>query len=104
MNVRVFRDGVPDHNVFRDGKVHVCAERCSTCIFRPGNLMHLKRGRVKKMVTEAVANDSCIPCHQHLRRYGCTTGDAVCRGFYDRHKTMPLQLAERLGLIEEVEL
>ncbi|MEJ7804100.1 MAG: hypothetical protein WKH68_12145 [Candidatus Limnocylindria bacterium] len=27
---------------------------------------------------------------------------AVCRGFFARHQTQPLQLAERLGMIEEV--
>jgi hypothetical protein len=26
-------------------------------------------------------------------------GNSVCRGFFDRHKTAPLQIAERLGFI-----
>lgn len=30
---------------------------------------------------------------------GQTQDNAVCRGFFDRHKTTPLQLAERLGLV-----
>lgn len=85
------------HNVFRDGKVHVMAKRCSTCIFEPGNRMDLKRGRVKGMVDEATANESCIPCHKTLE------GDqACCRGFYDLHPTAPLQIAGRLGLVVEV--
>lgn len=82
------------HNVYRDGHVHVQAELCSTCIFRPGNLMQLRSGRVRGMVDEARENDSAIVCHQTL------DGDSsVCRGFFDRFPTQPLQLAERLGMV-----
>ena len=82
------------HNAFRDGRVHVQGELCSTCIFRPGNLMDLRPGRVRQMRDEARENDAAIVCHQTL------DGDnAVCRGFFDRWPTTPLQLAERLGLI-----
>lgn len=82
------------HNVFRDGVIHVMPSRCETCIFRPGNLMHLQRGRVRAMVDQVKRDESCIPCHKTL------DGDnAVCRGQYDLHPTMPLQVAERMGLI-----
>lgn len=77
--------------------VRVMAERCPTCIFRPGNLMHLDPGRVKEMLDGIRENDGCIPCHD-------TLGDplqAVCRGQYEAHKTQPLQIAERLGMIVE---
>jgi hypothetical protein len=70
---------------------------CETCVFRPGNLMHLARGRLAEMVTEATANESAIICHSSLYRSG--VDNAVCRGFFDRHRTRPLQIAERLGLI-----
>ena len=85
------------HNAYRDGHIHVCEAMCSTCIFRPGNLMRLKSGRVRQMVDEAKAEESAIICHHTL------DGDnAVCRGFYDRYPTQPLQIAERLDLIVEV--
>lgn len=43
-------------------------------------------------------NDSTIVCHQTL------DGDnAACRGFFDNHKTAALQIAERLGLIQEID-
>ena len=82
--------------VYRDGAMHVLAERCATCIFRPGNLMHLRPGQVKGMVDGAIAAQSCIPCHATL---GPTP--AICRGFYDAHadRVQPLQLADRLGVI-----
>jgi hypothetical protein len=54
------------HNVYRDGRVHVQAQMCSTCIFRPGNLMDLNAGRVRSMVDEAREHDSAIVCHQTL--------------------------------------
>lgn len=90
---------------YRGGKVHVLASKCSTCIFRPGNLMRLQSGRVKQMVDESVAEGGGITCHQTLP-YG-THGDvaepAVCRGFYDAHgeRVQALQIARRLGYIEE---
>ena len=83
---------------FFDGKVHVHSRMCSTCIFRPGNLMHLEPGRVEDMVCEATRNDSCIPCHQTL-----DGKQAVCRGFFDKHATSPLQVAERMGFVEFVD-
>jgi hypothetical protein len=86
---------VARHNAYRDGYVHVCRTMCATCVFRPGNLMHLRRGRVRGMVDEAKANEAAIICHKTL------AGDnAVCRGFFDRHPTPPLHLAERLGVLK----
>lgn len=82
------------YDVFRDGKVHVMADKCSTCIFRPGNLMGLEPGRVKSLVDETVAQDTVIYCHKTL-----DANTAVCRGLFDSHKTTMLQLAERLDVI-----
>lgn len=86
--------------VFSDGVVHVKARQCKTCIFRPGNLMDLQPGRVEEMVERATANNSCIPCHSTI--HGQATQEAVCRGFFDQHKTSILQIAERLGFVREV--
>jgi hypothetical protein len=86
---------VAKHNIYRDGHIYVMAERCSTCIFRAGNLMDLNRGRVREMVDTIHRIDGVIPCHQTLQ------GDnAVCRGQYDLHKTPTLKLAEHFGIIE----
>jgi hypothetical protein len=87
------------HNVFRNGKVHIMAEMCSTCVFRPGNLMDLEPGRVAGMVRDAKASDSTIVCHSTLYLSG-KPQHAGCRGFFDRHATTPLQIAERLGMVE----
>lgn len=80
------------------GRVRVMETRCSTCIFRSGNPMRLRPGRVREMVEGAVADDSAIICHDTLDE----EEQAVCRGFFDAHDTQPLQLARRLQLIEPV--
>lgn len=82
-------------NAYRDGKVHVCKAMCSTCIFHEGNRMNLRDGRVEDMVEIATKSESAIICHATL------DGDnAVCRGFFDQHKTSTLQIAERMGIVE----
>ncbi len=89
-----------EHNIYRNDKVHVLSRQCATCIFRPGNLMHLNTGRVKDMLASARSDDGgSIVCHATLG------GDnAICRGFYDLpHKQQLLQLAERLGVVRLVE-
>jgi hypothetical protein len=84
-------------NSYRNGRVHVQAEMCKTCIFRPGNLMMLEPGRLSEMVREARGNNSAVICHSTL-----DGPNAVCKGFFDRHATQTLQIAERLGKIEWV--
>jgi len=93
-----------DHEVFKDGALYVCEVKCSTCIFRPGNLMHLQDGRKESMAAEAVADQSVIPCHKTI--YGQAEQPAVCRGYWDVHKNdvQGLQIAERLGVVREVEV
>lgn len=88
---------------YRDGAVHVLSEKCSDCIYRPGNKMALQPGRVKQMADDSVADGGVITCHQTLP-YGYY-GDAepaVCRGFFDARgdEVQALQVAERLGMVE----
>lgn len=83
---------------YRDGKVHVLSEMCETCIFRPKNLMSLRSGRVRGMIDSALENDSCITCHSTI--YRDDVEPSICRGFFDRHKTLPIRLALTMGLIE----
>lgn len=84
-------------NVASRGVVRVLTERCDTCIFRPGNLMQLQPGRVRDMVREIKKTDGCIPCHKTLD----FKEQAICRGQFETVPTAPIQIAERLGCIEE---
>lgn len=89
-----------DFNAYRDGKVHVLSEKCSTCVYRPGNLMNLSEGRLKALAGEADANASAVICHQTLRTVGYED-QAVCRGYYDscNGRNPTLALADALGVI-----
>lgn len=79
-----------------DGRVaHVMPERCSTCIFRPGNRMQLQAGRVKEMTDATDKADGNVTCHKTLGR----NVGAICRGSYDRKPGTLLQIAERMGLV-----
>lgn len=92
----------PDHfrelnGPFRDGKLWVLDDKCSDCIFRPGNLMHLDPGVRDDMVATCIQQQSPIPCHQTL-----AGPRSVCRGFYDVHREdiLPLRLAAIMGIVE----
>ena len=92
-----------NHEVWRDNALHLCERKCSTCIYRPGNLMRLDAGRKENMEAEAVANQSVIPCHKTI--YGAEVGPAICRGYWDtqKHNVSVLSAAERLGYVREVD-
>lgn len=95
--------GVSGNPVYHEGKVHVQSEKCSTCIFRPGNLMRLEPGRVKGMVDGAITDGTVITCHKTL--YGQSEQEAVCRGFFDSYaEQIPaLRMAQMMDKIKEVE-
>lgn len=81
------------------------SEKCSSCIFRPGNHMSLRPGRIKDMVDSSIAGGGSITCHQTLC-YGefPDYGEAMCRGFYDAvgEGTNVIWVMHRLGGFDEV--
>lgn len=81
---------------FRDRKLWVLSRKCSTCIFRPGNKMHLEHGGVKSMVQACIEDNTVIVCHQTLDEPRST-----CRGLYDLHKgdIVAIRLAHALDII-----
>lgn len=84
----------------RLGGLRVLVEKCSTCIFRPGNQMDLRDGRVEDLVSRAVAGGGYITCHATLPALKpIPVGEAVCRGFYDVHgdESNIIRVAHRLG-------
>ena len=90
-------------NVFDGSVVHVMERKCSTCIYRPGNLMHIEPGRKDQMQADAIRDDGVIPCHQTI--HGARQQESVCRGFFDvaKHEGL-LAVAERLGIVEFTEV
>lgn len=79
---------------FRGGRVHVAAALCETCIFRKHTPAVRPKGLLA-IVRQAIERESAIVCHSTIGGR-----EAVCRGFFNKHKTAPLQIAERLGLVE----
>lgn len=73
--------------------VGICAGRCGTCIFRPGNLMCLEEGRVAQMIANAVAEEGHIVCHATLG----TDAPAICAGFAAHRNGSTASLALRLA-------
>lgn len=85
------------------GKVRVLRKRCTTCVFRPGNLMHLEPGYLEELIRYNVNAGALLTCHQTLP-YGDHPdfGPAVCAGFWARHgmKTAAGRIAKHLiGLV-----
>lgn len=68
------------------GKVRVLSRRCSTCLFRKGNPLHLSPGRAEQVIRQNVAVGALLTCHSTLP-YGDHPefGPAVCAGFWARH-------------------
>ena len=58
-------------------------ERCSTCIFRPGNLMSLKEGRLADVVAKNRETGSMLICHHTT--YGQAEREVMCRGYWDAY-------------------
>ncbi|MFJ6380179.1 hypothetical protein ACIQI7_09280 [Kitasatospora sp. NPDC092039] len=87
------------------GEVRVVARLCDTCIYRPGNLMHLAPGRVRQLAAEALAADGHIVCHSTLPALAPPgTKGAICRGFANAHGNaiFALRVGAAFGRIVEV--
>lgn len=81
--------------VYRNGFVHVNGAQCVTCVYRPGNLMHLAPGALQTIITENHAKNTALVCHENI------DGDhpGVCHGFWRTHPTMVLRLAQAIGAL-----
>lgn len=83
------------------------ASQCATCIYLPGNPMHLPAGRLRQMTQDAL-REGCqgVICHDTLS-YGANPGigPALCRGFYDAFgpRNNFIRIMERLGGFDEVD-
>lgn len=90
-----------EHNIYRDGNIHVAAAECSTCIFRPHE-RPVDGKRVAGMVRDTKDEPGAtVVCHHTL--YVEPQENAVCRGWYDRlgDRDPIIQLARAMDVIEE---
>ena len=79
--------------VYDRGGLYVKAEQCSTCIFRPGNLMSLNAGRMRDLTEGCDRNDTNVICHQTLDQ----PVGAFCKGSVDRRAGQVVRIAQRIG-------
>lgn len=92
-----------DIDIWSPDGPRMLAEQCATCIFRPGNPMHLDKGQLRAITEQARHADSFIVCHSTLPGLApAGVGPAACRGFADRYDTNYLRVMRRLGGFHEV--
>lgn len=93
----------PDVTDPQTRRPRLLTEMCASCVFRPGNHMRLRPGRLADLVREARARESFVVCHSTLP--GMAPAGylpAICRGFTDRYSTNHLRIIGRLGGFAEV--
>ena len=88
------------------GLSRLLSGRCSTCILRPGDKMHLGPEQTAAFVRRVLAEGTYVVCHQTLT-YGDYPdfGPAICRGFFDAHagRSPALRLLRAFGRLTEVD-
>ena len=95
---------------YRDGKVHVMESKCSTCVFRGGNLMHLPPGKLKGMAEHVQETGIPFSCHQTLaysesRYREHYQGMALCAGAVENYgeQSVIMRMAHAMDVIVQVE-
>lgn len=58
------------------------SEKCSTCIFWPGNRMHLREGYLQDIIRENVERGALLTCHQTLPYGDALDEPTACHGFW----------------------
>jgi hypothetical protein len=98
-------DAVTGGDIIGPKGPRVCADKCSTCIFHPGNRMQLRSGRVRQMVQDALDGGGFITCHSTLPSTAGRGQAAICRGFFDSygHLSNIIRIYSRLGGWDEIE-
>lgn len=78
------------------GKPLLFAEKCATCVFRPGNPMHLAEGRLADLTEQNRKTGSMLICH--TTTYGQAGREVMCRGYWDAYASSSVvpQMMERL--------
>lgn len=65
-----------------DGKIRVCAGKCTTCLFQPGRM-------VREVVDDARERGSFVVCHETYENTGFVPAPgverAMCRGYLDAY-------------------
>jgi hypothetical protein len=83
-------------DIFRDGEVHVLADKCGTCIFKPAS-RPVEGARVAELIRGTRDEvGATVPCHKTL--YGQAEHNAICRGWWDRFADRDYILRQAMDL------
>jgi hypothetical protein len=86
------------------GLSRLLSERCSTCILRPGDKMHLGPEQTAAFVRRVLAEGTYVVCHETMTYGGYPDfGPAICRGFFDAYagRSPALRLLRAFGRLTE---
>jgi hypothetical protein len=83
------------------GLPKVFDEQCSSCIFRPGNPMRLREGRLREVVEANLREGAALICHQTTYEQRPELGEVVCAGWFTRYgsRTNVIQIMARLAAL-----
>jgi hypothetical protein len=83
------------------GKPRLMREMCATCVFRPGNPMHLRPGRLKQLIQSNTGPEAHgLICHKTLSySENPHFGAAFCYGFFEKYGDLAnfIRICKRLG-------
>jgi Family of unknown function (DUF6283) len=83
------------------GRARLMQDLCSTCILRPGDLMHLGPEGLRRFLAQARDRESFVICHQTLPGMSePPMPPAICRGFFNHYDTAALRIAATRGFDE----
>jgi hypothetical protein len=88
-----------DPNDHENRVLRLCARKCSTCIFRPGNKMGLRPGRVTSMVQASLDGQGEIVCHNTLTYAGTGIPESICHGYWQLPTAPYRAMSMRLALM-----
>jgi hypothetical protein len=86
------------------GLSRLLSGRCSTCILRPGDKMHLGPEQTAAFVRRVLAEGTYVVCRQTLTYSNPDFGPAICRGFFNAFagRSPALRLLRAFGRLIEV--
>ncbi|MGY0007548.1 hypothetical protein [Micromonospora sp. I033] len=80
------------------GKSRLLSRRCDTCVFAPGNRMHLAPGRLRDLVTEARQREAFIVCPSNTAALRSAKGRAGNLSRVRRPLPHPIAATDRTAL------
>lgn len=61
------------------------SRKCDTCVFHPGNMMHLAPGRLLDLVESNQQHGAMLVCHKTTYGQHPEIGETMCRGYFDAY-------------------